>query len=86
MRTRRGVPLVRAELEKRIRPNLRMSIGFWRVDETYVKVKRARTIALRRWQAAAGITEGALFRRIWTPPRGGDGRNTPPAPPRRHAR
>ena len=24
--------------------------------------------ALRRWQEAAGITEGALFRRIWTPP------------------
>ena len=28
--------------------------------------------ALRRWQEAAGITEGALFRRIWLPPaRGG---------------
>ena len=24
--------------------------------------------ALRRWQEAAGITEGALFRRIWAPP------------------
>jgi integrase len=24
--------------------------------------------AVRRWQEAAGITEGALFRRIWTPP------------------
>ncbi|MCB8883922.1 site-specific integrase [Acidisoma cellulosilytica] len=24
--------------------------------------------ALRRWQAAAGITEGPLFRRIWQPP------------------
>ena len=33
--------------------------------------------ALRRWQDAAGITEGAVFRRIWTPPRGRDGRNTP---------
>ena len=33
--------------------------------------------ALRAWQDAAGITEGALFRRIWTPPRGRDGRNTP---------
>ncbi len=33
--------------------------------------------ALRRWQDAAGITEGALFRRIWTPPRGRTGRNTP---------
>ncbi len=31
--------------------------------------------ALRRWQAAAGISEGALFRRIWVPPtrRKGDG-------------
>ena len=33
--------------------------------------------ALRSWQRAAGITEGALFRRIWIPPRGRDGRNTP---------
>jgi hypothetical protein len=33
--------------------------------------------ALRRWQAAADITAGAMFRRIWTPPRGRDGRNTP---------
>ncbi len=24
--------------------------------------------ALRRWQDAAGIKEGAVFRRIWTPP------------------
>src|SRR3712207_9113541 len=28
-----------AELEKRIRPQLRLSNGSWRVDETYVKVK-----------------------------------------------
>src|SRR6201995_3118936 len=27
------------ELEKRIRPHLRMSNGSWRVEETYVKVK-----------------------------------------------
>jgi hypothetical protein len=33
--------------------------------------------ALRAWQDAAGITEGAVFRRISTPPRGRDGRNTP---------
>jgi hypothetical protein len=33
--------------------------------------------APRAWQDAAGITEGAMFRRIWTPPRGRDGRNTP---------
>ena len=28
-----------AELDKRIRPHLRISNGSWRVDETYVKVK-----------------------------------------------
>ena len=27
------------ELEKRVRPHLRMSNGSWRVDETYVRVK-----------------------------------------------
>lgn len=35
--------------------------------------------ALRRWQEAAGITEGAVFRRIWRPPCRGDG---PPPPSR----
>ena len=29
--------------------------------------------ALQRWQAAAGITEGAVFRRLWQPPQRGDG-------------
>jgi len=33
--------------------------------------------ALRQWQLAAGIAEGPVFRRIWIPPRGRDGRNTP---------
>jgi integrase len=33
--------------------------------------------ALRQWQLAAGITDGPLFRRIWAPPRGRTGRNTP---------
>ncbi len=33
--------------------------------------------ALRRWQEAAGITAGAVFRRIFVPPRGRDGRQTP---------
>ena len=33
--------------------------------------------ALRQWQLAADITEGPLFRRIWTPPRGRSGHNTP---------
>ena len=29
--------------------------------------------ALRSWQEAVGITKGAVFRRIWIPPRGRDG-------------
>jgi hypothetical protein len=33
--------------------------------------------ALRSWQEAAGIAEGAVFRRIWIPPSGRDGSNTP---------
>jgi integrase len=33
--------------------------------------------ALRQWQLAAGIADGPLFRRIWTPPRGRSGQNTP---------
>jgi hypothetical protein len=32
---------------------------------------------LRSWQEATGITAGAVFRRIWNPPRGRDGLNTP---------
>jgi hypothetical protein len=35
----RRIQAYAAELEKRIRPHLRMSNGSWRVDETYVKVK-----------------------------------------------
>jgi hypothetical protein len=37
----RWIQAYAAELEKRIRPHLRMSNGSWRVDETYVKVKGA---------------------------------------------
>jgi len=33
--------------------------------------------ALRHRRQAAEITEGPVFRRIWIPPRGRDGRNTP---------
>jgi len=33
--------------------------------------------ALRRWLDAAGITSGAVFRRIFLPPHGRDGRTTP---------
>jgi IS6 family transposase len=35
----RWIQAYAAELEKRIRPHLRMSNGSWRVDETYVKAK-----------------------------------------------
>jgi IS6 family transposase len=35
----RWIQAYAAELEKRVRPHLRMSNGSWRVDETYVKVK-----------------------------------------------
>ena len=35
----RWIQAYAAELEKRIRPHLRMSNGSWRVDETYVKLK-----------------------------------------------
>jgi transposase, IS6 family len=36
-----------AELEKRIRPHLRVTNGSWQVDETYVKVKGRRTYLYR---------------------------------------
>src|SRR5277367_3455318 len=35
----RWIQAYAAELEKRIRPHLRLSNGPWRVDETYIKVK-----------------------------------------------
>jgi IS6 family transposase len=35
----RWIQAYAAELEKRIRPHLRLSNGSWRVDETYIKVK-----------------------------------------------
>lgn len=42
-----------AELEKRIRPQLQMSNGYWRVDETYVPMKGGWTYVYRavdsRW-------------------------------------
>jgi transposase, IS6 family len=35
----RWIQAYATELEKRIRPHLRMSNGSWRVDETYIRVK-----------------------------------------------
>src|SRR3954467_15919257 len=43
----RWIQAYAAELEKRIRPHLRMSNGSWRVDETYVKVKGRWTYVYR---------------------------------------
>jgi integrase len=40
--------------------------------------------ALQVWQAAAGITEGAVFRRLWQPPTGVEG-GPPPRPKLGHA-
>jgi IS6 family transposase len=35
----RWIQAYAAQLEKRLRPHLRMTNGSWRVDETYIKVK-----------------------------------------------
>jgi transposase-like protein len=35
----RWIQTYAVDLEKRLRPHLRMSNGSWRVDETYIKVK-----------------------------------------------
>src|SRR4028119_185634 len=43
----RWIQAYAAELEKRIRPQLRLSNGSWRVDETYVKVKSRWTYLYR---------------------------------------
>ncbi|WP_207462788.1 IS6 family transposase [Azospirillum sp. SYSU D00513] len=48
------------ELDKRIRPHLRMTTGSWRVDETYVKVK-GRWIYLYRAVDARGQTVDFLL-------------------------
>jgi transposase-like protein len=51
----RWIQAYAAELEKRIRPHLRMSNGSWRVDETYVKGK-GRWIYLYRAVDSRGQT------------------------------
>jgi transposase-like protein len=51
----RWIQAYAAELEKRLRPHLRMSNGSWRVDETYVKVK-GRWIYLYRAVDSRGQT------------------------------
>jgi IS6 family transposase len=51
----RWIQAYAAELEKRLRPHLRMNNGSWRVDETYVKVK-GRWIYLYRAVDSRGQT------------------------------
>ena len=51
----RWIQAYAVELEKRIRPHLRMSNGSWRVDETYVKVK-GRWMYLYRADDSCGQT------------------------------
>src|ERR1700750_281241 len=51
----RWIQAYAVELEKRIRPHLRMSNGSWRVDETYVKVK-GRWVYLYRAVDSCGQT------------------------------
>jgi IS6 family transposase len=51
----RWIQAYAAELEKRIRPHLRLSNGSWRVDETYVKVE-GRWIYLYRAVDSRGQT------------------------------
>jgi transposase-like protein len=48
------------ELDKRIRPHLRMTNGSWRVDETYIRVK-GKWVYLYRAVDAAGQTIGFLL-------------------------
>ena len=51
-----------AELEKRIRPDVRISNDSWRVNETYVKVKGRRVYLYR------AVGRGARLRETIDPP------------------
>ena len=52
----RWIQAYAAELEKRIRPHLRMSNGSWRVEEIYVKVRGAGSICIERSIARARLS------------------------------
>src|SRR5512133_1950972 len=56
----RWIQAYAAELEKRIRPHLRMSNGSWRVDETYVKVKSRWTYLYRAVDSRGQIIDFLL--------------------------
>jgi transposase, IS6 family len=51
----RWIQAYASELEKRIRPHLRITNGFWRVDETYIRLK-GQWLYLYRAVDAAGQT------------------------------
>jgi len=53
----RWIQAYAADLEKRIRPHLRMSNGSWRVDETYIKVKSRWAYLYRRLTNLNNILE-----------------------------
>jgi transposase-like protein len=63
------------ELEKRIRPHLRMTSGSWRVDETYIRVK-GEWVYLYRAVDATGQTIDFLLspKRVRRPPDGSSAR------------
>src|SRR5215203_4723725 len=56
----RWIQAYAAELEKRIRPQLRLSNGSWRVDETYVKVKGRWTYLYRAVDSRGQTIDGSV--------------------------
>ena len=56
----RWIQAYAVELEKRIRPHLRVSNGSWRVDETYVKVKGRWIYLYRAVDSRGGTTDFLL--------------------------
>jgi transposase, IS6 family len=64
----RWIQAYAADLEKRIRPHLRLSNGSWRMDETYVRVK-GRWMYLYRAVDSRGRRLISCSRPSTTPPR-----------------
>ena len=58
----RWIQAYAAELEKRVRPYLRMSNGSWRVDETYVRVKGRWMYLYRAVDSRDGATNAGGLR------------------------
>src|ERR1700691_2398416 len=59
----RWIQAYATELEKRIRPHLRMSNGSWRVDETYIRVKGRWTYLYRAVDSGAQTIDFLLSAR-----------------------